>query len=125
MKIIIIVLIILSLIVLWLKILIELIIVSREEKFLKNSSPVNSKYRLIIYKRMLRIMIRSNISPGYCFALNYAQKHYKYSFELFPELWDIKNLRTTEGPYWFPCEDLETRIKYLKEVIEKTKRNAA
>ena len=116
---------ILSLIVLWLKILIELIIVSREEKFLKNNSPVNSKYRLIIYKRMLRIMIKPNSRPGYCFALRCAQSYHNFSFELFPELFEIKNFRTTDGPYWFPCEDLEIRIKYLKEVIEKTKRNAA
>ena len=122
---IIIVLIILSLIVLWLKILIELIIVSREDKYLKASNPNDIKYRLIIYKRMLRIMIKPNSRPGYCFALRCAQSYHNFSFELFPELYAIKKLRTTIDPYWFPCEDLEIRIKYLKEVIEKTERNAA
>ena len=71
------------------------------------------------------VMIKSNISPGYCFALSFVQNKFKYKIELFPELYAIKKLRTTIDPYWFPCKDLEIRIKYLKEVIEKTERNAA
>ena len=98
---------------------------TQEDKYLQASNPNDIKYRLIVYKRMLKVMIKSNISPGYCFALSFVQKKFKYEIELFPELYAIKKLRTTIGPYWFPCEDLEIRIKYLKEVIEKTERNAA
>lgn len=98
---------------------------TQEDKYLQASNPNDIKYRLIVYKRMLKVMIKSNISPGYCFALSFVQKKFKYEIELFPELFEIRNFRTTDGPYWFPCEDLEIRIKYLKEVIKKTERNAA
>ena len=98
---------------------------AQEYKYLQASNPNDIKYRLIVYKRMLKVMIKSNISPGYCFALSLVQSNFKYEIELFPELYAIKKLRTTEDSYWFPCEDLEIRIKYLKEVIKKTERNAA
>lgn len=110
---------------LWLCVFISDVKRTQEDKYLQASNPNDIKYRLIVYKRMLRIMIKPNSRPGYCFALRCAQSYHNFSFELFPELFEIRNFRITNGIYWFPCEDLEIRIKYLKEVIEKTERNAA
>ena len=121
----IVVLAIIVLTLLWLCVFISDVKRTQEDKYLQASNPNDIKYRLIVYKRMLRIMIKPNSRPGYCFALRCAQSYHNFSFELFPELYAIKKLRTTIDPYWFPCEDLEIRIKYLKEVIEKTERNAA
>lgn len=110
---------------LWLCVFISDVKRAQEDKYLQASNPSDIKYRLIVYKRMLKVMIKPDISPGYCFALSFVQNKFKYKIELFPELYDIKKLRTTIDTYWFPCKDLEIRIKYLKEVIEKTERNAA